>query len=244
MINNEHRETYTWYFSMYFKIPLHQLLASKSFLLLHPPENRHLVEATSTEGGFGKIQAVGNAAGEILNQTKWEVNQWGTNGVVQFVIRMPADYIYIYIDIINYLVILSCRWSKQDVFMSFELKHLCIGVIVGVVLPVRKWAAPNCQIHRTQKQREIRSFLSYFPPMACHWAVALCGTRGDLVSSTKSLKDFLFWHLDAYIYMYCDILRLLSIIQQTWFLWTACKGKNNIPLPSTYYLLLPHWRQL
>lgn len=154
-----------------------------------------------------------------------------------------ASWLYIYI---YYLVILSCRWSKQDVFMSFELKHLCIGVIVGVVLPVRKWAAPNCQIHRTQKQREIRSFLSYFPPMACHWAVALCGTRGDLVSSTKSLKDFLFWHLDAYIYiyMYCDILRLLSIIQQTWFLWTACKGKNNIPLPSTYYLLLPHWRQL
>ena len=88
---------------MYFKIPLHQLLDSKSFLWLHPesgdpetpPENRHLVEATSAEGGFGKIQAVGNAAGEILNQTKLEVNQWGTNGVVQFVICMPADYIYI-----------------------------------------------------------------------------------------------------------------------------------------------------
>ena len=72
------------YFSMYFKIPLHQLLDSKEFLLLHPESqsletlklwwnetlHRHLVEATSAEGGFGKIQAVGNAAGEILNQTK------------------------------------------------------------------------------------------------------------------------------------------------------------------------------
>lgn len=68
-------EKHTHGISMYFIIPLHQLLASKSFLLLHPPA-WHLVEATSTEGGFRKIQAVGNAAGEILNQTKSEVNQW------------------------------------------------------------------------------------------------------------------------------------------------------------------------
>jgi len=77
-------EKHTHGISMYFKIPLHQLLDSKEFLLLHPESqsletlklwwnetlHRHLVEATSAEGGFRKIQAVGNAAGEILHQTK------------------------------------------------------------------------------------------------------------------------------------------------------------------------------
>ena len=125
--------------------------------------------------------------------------------------------------------------------------NISVGVIVGVVLPVRKWAAPNRQIHRTQKQHEMRSFLSYFPPMACHWAVALWGTRGDLVSSTKSLKAFWFWHLDVNVYnsicivTYWDYSALFSKLR---FSGQLVKEKNNIPLPSTYYLLLPHRKQL
>ena len=41
--------------------------------------NRRLVKATSTEGGFRKIQAVGNAAWEILEWTN-SIKAWGADG--------------------------------------------------------------------------------------------------------------------------------------------------------------------